>query len=183
MKNLFVSLMFLLLAGITNAQITELKEARVGFDPLLPEVRVDGENYIFKFKEDYAKDFEKDPIAFLDKYCEIEAFIDLVQDGKTVEYQVALNSSKGKMKARYCKEGNLLNVSFKLKNVLLPAHLQEEVYRRYKGWNMTRNIHVAKGKNGKILEEYYKIKLEKGDEVQNLRINVNDTEEFEVAVI
>lgn len=175
--------MVLMAAGVAHAQITELKEARVGFDPLLPEVQIKGNNYIFKLKEKYAGEFEKDPIEFLDKYCEIEAFIDLVQDGKTVEYQVDLNSTKGRMKARYCKEGNLQKVSYRLKNVLLPPHLQEEVYRRYKGWNMTRNFHVVKGRKGKMLQEYYKIRLEKGGEVQNLRIDVNDLYNFELAVI
>lgn len=183
MKKLVVCLMALMLAGLTNAQITELKEARVGFDPLLPEITVEGDNYIFKVQEEYSGEFEEDPVAFLDKHCKIEAFIDLVQDGKTLEYEVAINSTKGKMRAKYCKEGNLLKLSYKLKNVLLPAHLQEEVYRNYKGWNMTRNIHVAKGKDGELVEEYYKIRLERAGEVQNLRIDVQDMADFEFAVI
>lgn len=181
MKSFFVSLMILMWAGIGNAQFTELNEARVGFDPLLPEVIVDGENYVFKVKEKYSGEFEKDPVAFLEEHCQIEAFIDLVQDGKTVEYRVEVNSTKGKMRAKYCKEGNLLRVSYKLKNVLLPSDLQKEVYRKYKGWNMTRNIHVAKGKDGIVQEEYYKIRLEKGDEVQNLKIVINGSEPIEIA--
>ncbi|WP_037325013.1 hypothetical protein [Salinimicrobium terrae] len=181
MKIFFVSLVILMWAEIGNAQFTELKEARVGFDPVLPEVTVDGEKYIFKIREKYGREFEKDPVEFLDRYCKIEAFIDLVEDGKTLEYQVEVRSNKGKMRAKYCKEGNLLTVSYKLKNVLLPPHLQEEVYRNYKGWNMTRNIHVAKGRDGNVQQEYFKIRLEKGDEVQNLKIQVTDGKPIEVA--
>lgn len=183
MKKMFVLLLSLMWAGIINAQITELKEARVGFDPVLPEVTVDGNSYVFKIKEKYGKEFEKDPVGFLEKYCQIEAFIDLVQDGKTVEYEVNVRSTKGKMKAKYCKEGNLLRVSYKLNNVLLPANLQEEIYRNYKGWTMTRNVHVAKLKKDRILEEYFKIRLERGDEVENLKIDILNDTDFEVAGI
>ncbi len=183
MKKFFVSLVVLMWAGIVNAQITELKEAKVGFDPFLPEVRVEGDRYIFDVNESYRGEFEKDPVDFLNKYCEITAFIDLIEDEKTFGYYVEVNSTKGNMKAKYCKNGNLLRVSYKLKNVLLPSNLQKEVYRNYKGWEMTRNIHVAKGKDGNVFEEYFKIRLEKGDEVQNLKIYVNDSEPIEVASI
>lgn len=168
-------------AGIVNAQFTELKEARVGFDPLLPEMTVDGEKYVIKVKEQYDGEFEKDPVAFLDKYCNIEAFIDLVRDEETLDYQVDINSTKGRMRAKYCKEGNLIRVSCKLKNVLLPPHLQKEVYSKYKGWNMTRNVHIVKGRNGSVQEEYFRIRLQKGDEVQNLKIDMNDLKPVEVA--
>ena len=181
MKKVFVSLMLLMCSGIGNAQFTELKEARVGFDPQLPEMTVDGDKYIFNVKQKYEGEFEKDPIAFLEKYCEIEAFIDLVQDEKTIAYQVEVNSNKGRMKAKYCKEGNLIRVSYKLKNVQLPASLQADLYRNYKGWNMTRNIHFARSRNGNMRQEYYKIRLEKAGEVQNLKIEVNDPEPIEVA--
>ena len=69
MKRIFISLVILMWAGIVNAQFTELNEARVGFDPLLPEVTVDGANYIFKVEEKYAGEFEKDPVAFLNEHC------------------------------------------------------------------------------------------------------------------
>lgn len=174
--------MIFMWAGFTHAQFTELKEARVGFDPQLPEVTVDGNSYIFKIDEKYGREFENDPVAFLEKHCQIAAFIDLVQDGKSVEYQVDVKSTKGKMKAKYCKEGNLLLVSYKLKNVLLPPNLQEEVYRNYKGWKMTSNIRVAKGRRGKALEEYYQIRLEKGDEVQKVKLDVDELK-IEVAGI
>ncbi|MCC8361338.1 hypothetical protein [Salinimicrobium sediminilitoris] len=180
MRKFFVSLLILLWAGIGNAQFTELKEARVGFDPVLPEITVDGENYIFKIEEKYNGEFEKDPVAFLDKYCNIEAFIDLVQDGKTVEYQVEVKSTKGRMKAKYCKEGNLQRVSYRLKNVLLPASLQRDIYSKYKGWNMTRNIHIARGIDGDVQKEYFKIRLEQGDKVQKLKIDVDEIKPIEI---
>jgi hypothetical protein len=183
MKRFFISLVVLMWVGILNAQFTELGEARVGFEPLLPEVTVDGADYIFKVEEKYAGEFEEDPVAFLEKHCNIEAFLDLVRDDKNRHYQLEIKSTKGKMKAKYCKEGNLLMLSYRLKDVLLPIDLQKEVYRQYKGWNMTRNVHVAKGRKGIVQEEYYKIRLEKGDEVQNLKIAVNDSEAVEVASI
>jgi hypothetical protein len=181
MRKFFASLMILMWAGMGNAQFTELKEARVGFDPVLPDVTVDGENYIFKLEEKYAGEFEKDPVAFLEKYCKIEAFIDLVQDGKTLEYQVVVQSTKGKMKAKYCKEGNLQKVSYRLKNVLLPVGLQRDLYSKYKGWNMTRNSHIARGIDGGVQQEYFKIRLEQGNKVQKLKIDVNELKPIEIS--
>ncbi|MGI0106916.1 hypothetical protein [Salinimicrobium sp. WS361] len=181
MKRFFISLVILMWAGIVNAQFTELDEARIGFDPLLPEVTVDGANYIFKVEEKYAGEFEKDPVAFLNEHCNIEAFLDLVKNEKNRHYQLEINSTKGKLKAKYCQQGNLLRISYQLKDVLLPLDLQKEVYRQYKGWNMTQNVHIAKGKKGIVSEDYYKIRLEKGSEVQNLKISVNKIEPIEVA--
>lgn len=174
---MFVSLMILMWAGIANAQFTELKEARVGFDPNLPEVTVEGDSYVFRINKRFGREFEKDPIAFLNKHCRLEAFIDLVQENGINGYKVDVRSTKGRLKANYCREGNLRKVSYKLKNVLLPSQLQEEVYRKYRGWNMTANVHVAKGSGGIIEEEYFRIRLEKEGEVQNLKIVVDAAEE------
>ena len=183
MKKMFVSLMILFWAGIANAQFTELKEARVGFDPNLPEVTVEGDTYVFKINRRFGQEFEKDPIAFLNEHCQLKAFIDLVKENDINGYRVDVKSTKGILKANYCKEGNLRKVSYKLKNVLLPYQLQEEVYRNYKGWNMTQNVHVAKGRKGIIEEEYFRIRLEKDGEVQNLRIDMDAAEGIELAGI
>ncbi|WP_324719555.1 hypothetical protein [Salinimicrobium sp. HB62] len=181
MKKMFLGLMILMWAGIANAQFTELKEARVGFDPNLPEVTVEGDTYVFRINKRFGEEFEKDPIGFLNKHCRLEAFIDLVEDEGINGYQVDVKSTKGRLKASYCKEGNLRKVSYKLKNVLLPPQLQEEVYRKYRGWNMTRNVHRAKGRDGIVEEEYFKIRLEKEGEVQNLRIDMEAAEIIELA--
>lgn len=166
-----------------SAQITELREARVGFDPQLPEITVSGNTYRIKIQEKYSGEFEKDPMAYLDKYCNIEAFIDLIQDENHIEYFVELKSTKGNMQAKYCREGNLKKVTCKLKNVLLPDDLREEVYRNYKGWTMVENIHVVKGRNGAIGEEYFKIKLENDGRIQNLKLKRNRMNGREIAGI
>ena len=183
MKKMFVTLMILMWAGLANAQITELKEAKVGFDPNLPEVTLEGDTYVFKINRNFGEEFERDPIAFLNRHCRLEAFIDLVQENGIKGYNVDVVSTKGRLKANYCNKGNLRKVSYKLKNVLLPSRLQEEVYRKYKGWNMTQNVHVAKGRNGDIVKEYFRIRLEKEGEVQNLRIDIDAAEKIELAGI
>lgn len=181
MKKLAVYFMFVMFTGIVSAQVTELKEARVGFDPLLPEIVVSGNTYRITPKEKYAGEFEQDPMAYLNNYCNIEAFIDLVQDDNTSEYVVDIKSDKGNMQAKYCGEGNLKKVTCKLKNVLLPEDIREEVYRKYKGWIIVQNVHVVKGRNGKVGAEYYKIKLENNGRFQTLRINRNKMNVIEIA--
>lgn len=170
-------------AGVSTGQITELGEARIGFDEILPEITVKGNTYRMAVSEKFAGEFEQDPVAYLQKNCNIGAFIDLVQDDTTVEYMVELNSSKGRMQAKYCRKGNLKKMNCKLKNVLLPEDLREEVYRRYKGWTMIENVHVVKGKDGAVKEEFFRIKLENNGQTQDLKIKRNRAEKVEIAGI
>jgi len=181
MKKLIVSLMILMSLSVANAQITELKEARVGFDPVVPEVIVEGNSYTFKINRNYGAGFEEDPIAFLEDHCQMEAFIEMIGENIADGYNVEVKSTKGRLRAEYCKAGNLKKVSYKLKDVLLPAHLQREVYGNFKGWNMTRNVHIAKGRNGYLTNNYFKIRLEKDGQVQNLKINGSKVSSIELA--
>ncbi|GHA27136.1 hypothetical protein GCM10007103_05660 [Salinimicrobium marinum] len=182
MKKLMIFFGILIWAGTAYGQeITQLEEAKIGFDPDTPSMVVQGDSFIFKAIEDFVGEFEQDPHAYLDKYCNMEIFVLSLKDNNYHGYLVDINSTKGKLDATFDKEGKLEKTSFKLKNVLLPDELREQVYRDYKGWTMVENMHVAKGKNGLVKEEFYRLKMVKGDQKQQIKITMTDFRGIEVA--
>lgn len=122
MKTLFIYLVLVMWAGVVQAQeITELKEAKVGFAPLSSEVIRDGNNFSFNVKETYTGEFEANPIAFMTAYFDIHNFINEVQKEEYDGYQVTFRSKKGHLKADFDEKGNLEKTSERFKNIVLPA--------------------------------------------------------------
>lgn len=181
MKTLFIYLVLVMWAGVIQAQeITELKEAKVGFAPLSSEVIRDGNNYSFNVKETYAGEFEANPIAFMTAYFDIHNFIHEVQKEEYDGYQVTFRSKRGHLKADFDERGNLEKTSERFKNILLPANLREQLYRDHKGWEMVKNIRVTRGENGLVKKEIYRIKLHKGTQRKVVKIDGIAAERSEV---
>lgn len=182
MKKSIIYLVMLMWAGVGyGQQITELKEARIGFDPLPPEVIINGDRYTFEGVEAFPGEFEQDPLAYLNNYCDMEFFCAMMKDKDYKEYNVVLKSTKGKLKADYDKEGKLVKTSFKLENVLLPKELREKLCRDYSGWTLVENVHEGKGKRGFLDKEVFTIKLVKGNRSHDLKIDMAKPEEIIVA--
>lgn len=171
MKTSIIYLVLAFWAGFSNAQgITELEETRI-VAPLYSEIINDGNSFSLVVKESFKGEFESDPISFMDKHFDIEKFKAEVKDKDYDSYSVTFMSSKGNLLADYNKEGKRVKTSLKLKNVIVPADLREQLYRDHKGWAMVGNVHIAKERNGLINKEYYRIKLENGKQRKNLKID------------
>ena len=184
MKNLFVWLVLGLWAGFSNAQeITELKEARIGFAPFEWETTNNQNTFRFSPVESHVGEFENDPIAYLDEYCDMELLASVLEDKKYSIYTLNVVSTKGNLDADFNKKGELIKTNFKLKNVLLPAELREQICKEYEGWTMVENIHVARIRNGRDVKEFYHIKLEKGNQSKILKIDVSDSRETDLVNI
>ena len=182
MKTLIIYLVLVIWAGVSQAQeITELKEAKVGFAPLSSEVIQDGNSYSFNVKENYTGEFEENPIAFMKAYFDIDNFIAEVKEEKYDGYQISFRSKKGHLRADFDKNGKLGATSERFKNILLPASLREQIYRDHKGWEMVKNIRVTRGENGLVNKEFYRIKLRNGDQRKTLKIDGMAAERNEVA--
>ncbi len=182
MKTLIFYLVLVIWAGVSQAQeITELKEAKVGFAPLSSEVIRDGNNYSFNVKETYTGEFEANPLAFMEAYFDIHNFIAAVEDEKFDGYQVTFRSEKGQLRADFDKHGNLGATSERFKNIILPARLREQLYRDHKGWEIVKNIRVARGDNGLVNKEFYRIKLRNGDQRRTIKIDGLGAERNDVA--
>lgn len=182
MKTLFIYLVLATWAGVSQAQeITELKEAKVGFAPLSSEVVRDGNNYTFNVKESYTGEFEANPVAFMEAYFDVHNFISEVKDQQYDGYKVTFRSKKGHLQADFDKYGNLGATSERFKNIALPANLREQLYRDHKGWAMVKNVRITKGENGLVNKELYRIKLRKGNERKTLKIDGIAAERSDVA--
>lgn len=162
MKTLIFYLV-LLVAGTSQAQeITELKEAKVGFSSIYSDVDQDENRYSFTIKETYSGEFEKDPLAFMEANFDIQSFMDFTKDEEFDGYEVSFINRKGVLKANFNSNGELVRSSSRFKNIVLPEKLRSQLVKDHKGWTMTKNIHIARGKNGLVTKDYYKVKLENG---------------------
>ncbi|GAB2771391.1 hypothetical protein [Salinimicrobium soli] len=177
MKTLVMYVVLLFWAGVSQAQeIEELKEAKVGFAPLSSEVVRDGDSYSFKVNETYQGQFEKDPIAFMETYFDIGNFISSVKGEEYDSYLVTLRSKKGNLKADFDKEGNLVRTSERFKDILLPEELRDQLLKDHEGWTMVKNVHVSTARDGIVNKDLYRIKLEKGDQRKNVKIDMTAAE-------
>lgn len=182
MRTLFIYLVLVVWAGVSQAQeITELKEAKVGFAPLSSEVTKDGDSYSFKVNEAYQGEFENDALGFMNAYFDIDNFIAEVKDEKYDSYQVSFNSKKGHLIADFDKHGNLGATSERFRNILLPADLRERIYKDHQGWTMVKNVHLTQGKSGVLNKNIYRIKLENGKSRKVVKIDALSAERSEVA--
>ena len=182
MKTLFISLAFFVGTAIASAQeVTELKEAKVGFSPMASELKQDGNEFTFAVKESHQREFEKDPIAFMNQNIDMEKFIDLAKNKKYVEYQVKLKSANGTLHADFDRKGKLGSTTERFENIVLPRPLMAQLLRDYQGWTMVKNVHITRGENGRVAKEFYRIKLENGKQSKKIKISVDNDNLGDVA--
>lgn len=160
MKTLVFYLVLLVIGTSQAQEVTELKEAKVGFAP--SNLERSGDSYSFSVSEAHAGEFEKDPLGFMEANFNIDEFIAQVEDEKYDSYEVNFISKRGYLRADFNKEGDLVRSNSRFKNIILPEKLRSQLYRDHQGWEMTKNIRITTGKNGLVNRDYYKIKLENG---------------------
>lgn len=172
MKTLIFYFLLAFYAAVGYSQeVTQLEEARVSYAPFNAGISVSGNSYSYAVNEDYAGEFQKDPIAFLKSNFDIHNFISQMSDKDYNSYQVVLNSSKGFLQADYDKDGELQSTSQKFKNILLPLEVRQELYESNKGWTMTKNKYIARGTADVLEKAEYKIRLQKDNQKKNVVID------------
>ena len=182
MKTLIFNLVLLVWTGAVSGQgIVELNETKVSFAPYSSQVTNNGNEYFFSVNESYSGEFEKDPLAFLEKNFDVDLFMLELKDKGVDSYQVSLVTRKGALKVDFDKEGNVVKTYQRFRNVKLPNDLSHEIYRDYKGWTIVKNLYVAKGKNGSIDKEFYRLRLENGNKTQNIKIDRTEVAPVELA--
>lgn len=182
MEKTVILVAFLFSALMCNAQeIIELQEAKVENKSSTTTILNRGNHFSVNIQETSRGEFEKDPLAFMDRYFDIQDLIDKVGDKKYLSYHVTFRSRKGELNAKYDNNGTLLSTSLRLENVLVPHELKHQLYRDYKGWEMVKNLHIAKGKRGVAEVDYYKITMKNGNKKKNFKVNTEDLNRNEVA--
>lgn len=171
MRTLIVLLLMVGWISTSQAQITELEEAKVSFAPKAVKITSNLDNYTFVVKENHAGEFVKNPIKFMKENFDINAFITSIDNDDYDEYIVTFRSSKGYLEANYDDDGNILKTSQRFTDILLPHKVRRELYKNNEGWTMVQNKYLASGKGERIDREVYKIKLENGNKRRNVKID------------
>ena len=163
----------LLLCGVASAQaqqITELEEATVKVNPYSLIVSSDLDDFSFKINESYIGEFHENPIGFMQENFDIHEFIKAVADRNYDTYVVTFKSTKGFLKANFNKHGTLGKTYQKFTNILLPLEVRQDLYSNDKGWTMAKNNYVASGSGEILQKEVYKIKIEKDNKSQVIKL-------------
>ena len=168
MKTLIFSIALVLCAGFSQAQIIELDEARVSFSPVS---LIDENSFSVTVRENYAGEFEKDPLAFMKNNFDIREFISQLQGEDYESYLVSFRSRKGELRAEFDKVGNLLATNLRFENIALPLDICHLLYREHKGWTMVKNVHIARSKKDVVNKDLYRITMRTGKEKKNLKID------------
>lgn len=172
MKTLVIFLVLAFATAAGNAQeLIELQEARVNYNPLSSSATKVGNAFSYTVVETYRGEFEKDPLGFVKKHFDIQQIINEFADNNYSSYEISFKSRKGSLLAEYDQNGKLVSTSQKFKNIALPNIICHQLFREHKGWAMVDNAHIAKSRNGKIKQNYYRITMQNGNKKRNVKID------------
>ena len=182
MKTLVVILMLASFSFNSHAQlITELEETRVAFSPFSLTETNNPDEFRYKVRADFADEFMKNPMAFMESYFDISKFIEQVANRNYDSYLVRFSTEKGFLEANYSKEGNLKRTRQIFKNIVLPFAVRNELWKQSKGWRMVKNNYIAKGKGHILDKEIYRIKVVNGNQSKIIKIDPRNLKEGPVA--
>lgn len=182
MKTLVIFLLLGFSTVLTNAQgIIELNEARVDYNPVFSQVSYNGNTFTAQIKESYLGQFEKDPMGFMKENFDVHQLIAQINNKKYDAYYVSFRSKKGELKVNYDKEGNIVNAFQRFRNVSLPQAVAQQLFKENKGWSMTKNVHVAYGRNGNVDKDFYRITMENGKDRKKVKLDAKAARDLGVA--
>lgn len=181
MKTLIISIPLILAVWVINAQeVTQLKEARVSYSSLKPDISQKGDVYIYKIPAEASVQFAKDPIKFMRMNFDIQKFIKEVAKENYDSYEVNFRGNNGSLMAFFDKKGKLIQTRENFKNVILPSDIRNNIYQDYKGWTVTDAKYYARTKGVKVASASYKVRLKNGNEKHTLYI---DAVERDISVV
>lgn len=166
----------LVISGIISLQaqeIIELDPANVNYSQTT-FVKTGLNEYQFKIDKEHAGKFTKNPIEYVKNNFNINKFIAEIENQDYDSYKVNFRSSKGFLNANYDRDGNLVSTFQQFKNVYMPKEIRDALYNNYTGWSVLKNKYVASGKLDQIDRAEYKIRLERGNKKQNVKLSPNN---------
>ncbi|MDT0676920.1 hypothetical protein [Autumnicola musiva] len=175
MKKAIVFLMLTVLFTSAQSQIIELEETEVKLNSVPLISNVNSKTNEFIIKEGYTSQFHENALEFVKKNFDVQEFIENSRHNNSTSYEVAFRSPKGFLQATYNEEGEMVNSYQKFKDIALPYEIRNRIYPDFRGWTITKNSFVARGKMDKIDKSFYKIKLERGNEKERIKLSTANT--------
>jgi len=175
MKNLIIFLFVVAATSVNQAQeVNQLEAVNLGFAPHNTQIIKTPDGFKLYIDKVSSREFTKDPIGFMYENLDIKNFIEALQDENYYNYVVSLRANSGSMTATFDKIGNLVSTRQNFKNVLLPYHMRQSLFKNHKGWTMTKNKYLARTKGEVITNQVYRITLQNGKRKQKVKIEVNN---------
>ena len=180
MKNLIIMLCILTMSIAQAQESVILDPAVLEYDS--PQV-ITASNVAdaeFTIEEERFNEFFEDPIGFVKENFDMASLIK-EGDKKAV---VKFTCPKGFLKAYFNKDGELVSIRQRYKDVLVPEELRYRLLKEHKGWMAVSNKYKAKGHGDEIEKEIYKIKLVEmhGDGVKRIKMIPGEGLDGRVAV-
>lgn len=169
MKTLIICLLLVGMIHTGHSQIV-LTEARVEYTPYSMKADPVTNMVTLDIKENHVGEFQEDPLAFIRDRFYIHQFIKENEDRNFIFYEVNFKTKKGNVLARYDEDGEMVSTTQRFKNVTLPDDVKLEILRNYKHSRILKNKHIVTSKNWLVDKEYFKVKIQDGDQVRRMRI-------------
>lgn len=181
MKTLLIICLTVLLSASLNAQeVIQLKEAKVEAPSPFEQFKQNGNEFSFILKETSQGDFQKDPIAFVEKHLDMGNFASYL-DSEYESYVVNIRSSKGFLVGNYNKNGELLYSSYKFKNIALPYALTQQVYLDNVGWKLQKTVFLGNTNGDREETSIYKVTMKNGNQKKTLKYAKSNLQRERVA--
>lgn len=93
-----------------------------------------------------------------------------VFDGSFEAYEVIFEQTDGGIVATYDREGKITSSLERFKNVALPVHIREMVYKNNPGWTITKDAYIVSYyEDLEEVQKIYKLQLKKGKQKKTLK--------------
>lgn len=170
--------------GLVQSQtkdVVNLTETRVTANPMELVTNSWSNSLEFEVPEEYAGQFQENPVAFVASNFPIHDFIDQNKKKKYDSYEVTMRSRKGFITADYNRTGEMVSTYQKFKNINLPYDEIVKLHKDFRGWSVVKTLHVATTYRGDTNKEFYKVKLENGNKKRKIRIDINENDTRSIA--
>lgn len=169
MKTLIINLLLVGMIPLGHAQIV-LKEAEVKYSRYSMEADPVTNAVTLEIKENHVGEFQEDPLAFIEDRFNIQQLVKVNEDRNFILYEVYFKTQNGNVLAKYDKDGEMVSTHQRFKNVALPDDVKLEILRNFRNSRILKSKHIVTSKNWLIDKEFFKVKIQDGDRVRQLKI-------------
>jgi hypothetical protein len=172
MRKLIICLFLFGVISTGHSQIL-LKEAKVDYKVESMKIDPNTNSLVVEIKENYAGDFQKDPLDFMRRQFNIQKFIVDNEDSDYDSYLVNFKSNKGYLAAKFDGTGDLVSSFQKFKNIALPESARLTILEKHRDAAIVGNKYYASTKGWDLTKSHYIVKIKDGDKTRRVRVESN----------
>lgn len=178
MKSIMTLLLFVgFVSSGQSQQMISMDELTINEGPAL-SLKVNPTTSASRFiiRERYAGQFRSNPLDFVNANFDIHRFIEENRDSGNVSYLISFSSNSGFINVRFDKKGKILSTRKEIKDVPIALENFEGPFKKYGEWKIVKSKHVETHVRGKLVQNFYKVKVTDGKKTKILKFNrINST--------